>query len=1107
MSGRAGGRRGSSYGSPATDSNQGQQAVNARHSLKLRLSSTTASTSDMYSQVGAKNSAELRRKRLRIYLGTSKIGYFLDLLNGLFSVLSCALVVMEMYNTNEWLDSSDLLICFFFLFDYLLRLYLADSRCTQVLSSQAIVDLLTILPTFIELYFDIGSIDDYKVDDTLFIVKEITLYYIRILRLLRLRRLLTYAKSEQKKEIGLVVLNLITALVLVAAILFSVENHFRQWYREPTLEFHEIMYFLVVTLSTVGYGDISMITMPGKIMVTLIICLALFYIPKSTNKILKHIGNKSIYSTMSYTPTDQVCHVIVTGSINAISARDFLHEIFHADHGNSSSHVVFLMQGMPTKDLEALLEGPEFSNVVTYLEGSPLVKKDLQRACIARASTCFILANKFSTNPHKLDAVSILKALSIKRHVMHTVGHDMLVCIQFIRPESKNLFTISRSSIPCQVVDQVISIEQVKMDIMAKSCLCPGFNTMISNLVGSAEEEVDAEHLGTAPRSEGRHSVTKVIPEASVNSSYTGSKHEANNDWYSEYASGATYEIYRTRLHPVFTDVPFCSAVEVVYQKLGVLMFAIDIKCPTNMCQRVVLNPGMLQIPATKQHNVHAFVIAKDEADAELSFSNKTLASTTNELMRCLQGLQHKHTLPPVLPTPKGKPVNPFSALGSKQEASGAGKTLKGYLNKMKKSEQKEEYETDDRTNFHISRHHARLVEVTIHTSLREELPSVFQHIVVAGSLQNSVCFVRTLRARGLREMIPIVLLSLEPPASAVWQKLAMFPLVFYVQGSPFQEADLKRAGIEFAASAVVVASNAGEESSDDWILKDANAILARQAILRLNPNIKLITEIVNSANLYLLNELDFQNHTHEDSLEPNPEENRVSSVVSSGYSSHHVPSEPSNPLRNKRTQQDSLASGSIFSTSMLDVLICQSFYNPHLLAILQILISGTNSRLMNSLKQDIVETIGDFNESNLYQVEIPHRYVGKTYGELLTFLTKKRFTVPLGLYRDGGVEGMNSTGSHGNTLPYVFTNPPPSSIVFENDLVFVLSLDPPSVEVKDRTEQILAELKAKVSSNPETLKVTNPRVLEVHLSRELARVQTELCNLKQLASRVRTLD
>ena len=61
---------------------------------------------------------------------------------------------------------------------------------------------------------------------------------------------------------------------------------------------------------------------------------------------------------------------------------------------------------------------------------------------------------------------------------------NLKLCIQLIKPESKLLYYKSLNLSPLQ--DQLIIVEEIKMNLLAKSCFAPGLISMVSNLIASA---------------------------------------------------------------------------------------------------------------------------------------------------------------------------------------------------------------------------------------------------------------------------------------------------------------------------------------------------------------------------------------------------------------------------------------------------------------------------------------------------------------------------------------------------------------------------------------------------------------------------------------------
>ena len=61
------------------------------------------------------------------------------------------------------------------------------------------------------------------------------------------------------------------------------------------LKFHQSFYFVIVTLSTVGYGDINPTTSQGSIIALIMLFITLIYVPTQTSELLRLVSIKSKY--------------------------------------------------------------------------------------------------------------------------------------------------------------------------------------------------------------------------------------------------------------------------------------------------------------------------------------------------------------------------------------------------------------------------------------------------------------------------------------------------------------------------------------------------------------------------------------------------------------------------------------------------------------------------------------------------------------------------------------------------------------------------------------------------------------------------------------------
>jgi hypothetical protein len=121
-----------------------------------------------------------------------------------------------------------------------------------------------------------------------------------------------------------------------------IEN--RYIYREgyTNLEFSNSLYFVVVTLITLGYGDINPISLDGKIITVGIVSITVVLIPQQTSELMRLIRMQSKYRRKDYKKSSDMEHVVVTGFIGLQAIKNFCEELFHEDHDSSFTDAVLL---------------------------------------------------------------------------------------------------------------------------------------------------------------------------------------------------------------------------------------------------------------------------------------------------------------------------------------------------------------------------------------------------------------------------------------------------------------------------------------------------------------------------------------------------------------------------------------------------------------------------------------------------------------------------------------------------------------------------------------------------------------------------------------------
>ena len=202
-----------------------------------------------------------------------------------------------------------------------------------------------------------------------------------------------------------------------------------------------MIYFVVVTLSTAGYGDIIVRSSLAKLCVIILIFLALVLIPNQTSELIRLMGLQSTYARDSFVSTNDSTHVIICGNLSGSSISNFSKELFHPDHDIRNLIAVILKKQYPSPEMVEILQSPNYDVLLRYLQGDPLEEKSLKRADASKASACIVLTDKYIEDPVAQDHKNILLGIAVKNYVANNNNNKHIrICMQLIKPESKSHF-------------------------------------------------------------------------------------------------------------------------------------------------------------------------------------------------------------------------------------------------------------------------------------------------------------------------------------------------------------------------------------------------------------------------------------------------------------------------------------------------------------------------------------------------------------------------------------------------------------------------------------------------------------------------------------------
>lgn len=195
----------------------------------------------------------------------SRMGRLFDLVLIIMILTSVIAVILDSVPgiSLRWHDELYLLEWFFtlaFTLEYGLRIYSSPSRRAYIFSFYGLVDLLSILPTYLMVLFPGAA--------SLAVIR--TLRVLRIFRILKLTRYvgeantLMHALLSAKRKILVFLFGVLTLVVIFATLMYLIEGPENGFTSIPTS-----MYWAIVTITTLGYGDITPHTWLGQMIASL----------------------------------------------------------------------------------------------------------------------------------------------------------------------------------------------------------------------------------------------------------------------------------------------------------------------------------------------------------------------------------------------------------------------------------------------------------------------------------------------------------------------------------------------------------------------------------------------------------------------------------------------------------------------------------------------------------------------------------------------------------------------------------------------------------------------------------------------------------------------
>lgn len=213
------------------------------------------------------NKIRLFKGRLRtIIFGVDTFaGRVFDLVLLLMIILSVTAVILDSVISihNKYAHLLDVLtwsFTLFFTIEYILRVYASTNRMRYILSFYGLIDLLSIAPVYLDYFFKFGEM-------------SLVLRILRVFRIFRILKLIPYlgemqslssAMFKSSRKILVFFFSISLIILILGTLMYVIEGEQHGFTSIP-----ESLYWAIVTVTTVGYGDITPQTILGKTIASL----------------------------------------------------------------------------------------------------------------------------------------------------------------------------------------------------------------------------------------------------------------------------------------------------------------------------------------------------------------------------------------------------------------------------------------------------------------------------------------------------------------------------------------------------------------------------------------------------------------------------------------------------------------------------------------------------------------------------------------------------------------------------------------------------------------------------------------------------------------------
>lgn len=357
------------------------------------------------------------RKRFRYYYNTCSV-----ILQGMVSIFALYVFFFSLYikrgknsqKNKDILYIMEVVVSGLILLDLINSFILKREKVKffkNILNWTDFVTVVPILLTFIikknETYYGDGFFDFWQIWRNLrfFRIYKIIQKFGNINDLKYLASISSANDKEIKFRLSNIIIHILSFVIISASLMMSFQELAVDIFEigisyETDFTFDAALYYVIITITTVGYGDMSPKTSVARIIICFFFIIAIIFITKQTTDLSDLLTQNNLAYRMAI-KSKSVKHVILTSSsLNLLKLFRFVREFFHKDHDiQESIKAVVICSEPPSYDTVQALS--DFEDNLHFIVGSIFEKDTLMKADVANADAAFIISNQYDDSSMK----------------------------------------------------------------------------------------------------------------------------------------------------------------------------------------------------------------------------------------------------------------------------------------------------------------------------------------------------------------------------------------------------------------------------------------------------------------------------------------------------------------------------------------------------------------------------------------------------------------------------------------------------------------------------------------------------------------------------------